>query len=554
MTTIKVVDPDDALAELEATLGLALDERALMDLLWVRHGEPERIAPGRGVPADPALTARGREQAERLAAWLAFEPIDVVLSSPQRRAVETAAPIARAHGLDGSDRRRAGRVRRRRPTRYIPMEELRATNDPQLTAMVEGRWEEFGAEPPDDVPGPRRDHGRRDRRRASGSTGRRGVPRRRHQRRPRDRCSASTATSGSSRATRRSRAMRRVAHGRALGRVAQRARAPRRRQKGVRMNVDVEHDGPRHGRDDRPARRCATRSTVPTAAVLADAFRAFDADDDARRRGPHRRRRHVLRGRRPEGGRRRTAATRCSPRATARWARRACCSSKPVIAAVEGYAVAGGLELALWCDLRVAARDAVFGVFCRRWGVPLVDGGTVRLPRLIGHSHALDLILTGRGVSGDEALRMGLANRLTEPGDALDGRAIELAAELARAPADLPARRPARRATSNGASALDDAIAGRARARAARPSRSGESLAGAIPVRAPGAGRHGAPAREPIVRPAAMPVEHRADRGSDANATVADLMSQPGRHRAARGDGRTSPRSACASTGSARSS
>lgn len=93
--------------------------------------------------------------------------------------------------------------------------------------------------------------------------------------------------------------------------------------------------------------------------------------------------------------------------------------SKPVIAAIEGYAVAGGLELAAWCDLRVAARDAVFGVLCRRWGVPLIDGGTVRLPRLIGHSHALDLILTGREVSGDEALRMGLANRLCDPGEAL---------------------------------------------------------------------------------------------------------------------------------------
>lgn len=82
---------------------------------------------------------------------------------------------------------------------------------------------------------------------------------------------------------------------------------------------------------------------------------------------------------------------------------------KPVIAAVEGFAVAGGLELALWCDMRIAARDAVFGVYCRRFGVPLIDGGTVRLPRLIGMSHALDLILTGRTVSGDEALRMGLA-------------------------------------------------------------------------------------------------------------------------------------------------
>jgi enoyl-CoA hydratase len=107
--------------------------------------------------------------------------------------------------------------------------------------------------------------------------------------------------------------------------------------------------------------------------------------------------------------------------------------SKPLIAAVEGYAVAGGLELALWCDLRVAARDAVFGVFCRRWGVPLIDGGTVRLPRLIGMSHALDMILTGRGVSGDEALQMGLANRLTEPGGALDA-AVALAHELARLP------------------------------------------------------------------------------------------------------------------------
>jgi probable phosphoglycerate mutase len=116
-----------------------------VELLWVRHGEPERIAPGSGVPADPPLTARGREQAERLAAWLSFEPIDRVLSSPQRRAIETAAPIARTHGLEvevveglveydaASDS-------------YIPMEELRATNDPHLQAMYDGRWEEFGAE------------------------------------------------------------------------------------------------------------------------------------------------------------------------------------------------------------------------------------------------------------------------------------------------------------------------------------------------------------------------------------------------------------------------
>jgi enoyl-CoA hydratase len=107
--------------------------------------------------------------------------------------------------------------------------------------------------------------------------------------------------------------------------------------------------------------------------------------------------------------------------------------SKPCIAAVEGYAVAGGLELALWCDMRVAARDATFGVFCRRWGVPLVDGGTIRLPRLIGHSRALDMILTGRGVGAVEALDIGLANRLSEPGEAL-ADAIALAHQLAVLP------------------------------------------------------------------------------------------------------------------------
>lgn len=108
---------------------------------------------------------------------------------------------------------------------------------------------------------------------------------------------------------------------------------------------------------------------------------------------------------------------------------------KPVIAAVEGYAVAGGLELALWCDLRVAAANAVFGVFCRRFGVPLMDLGTVRLPRLIGHSQAMDLILTGRGVRGEEALRMGLANRVVDP-----GKALEAARRLAREIAAFPER------------------------------------------------------------------------------------------------------------------
>lgn len=107
--------------------------------------------------------------------------------------------------------------------------------------------------------------------------------------------------------------------------------------------------------------------------------------------------------------------------------------SKPVIAAVEGYAVAGGLELALWCDLRVAARDATFGVFCRRFGVPLVDGGTIRLPRLIGMSRALDMILTGRGVQGEEALAIGLANRLVEPGQTL-AAALDLARQITSFP------------------------------------------------------------------------------------------------------------------------
>jgi enoyl-CoA hydratase len=107
--------------------------------------------------------------------------------------------------------------------------------------------------------------------------------------------------------------------------------------------------------------------------------------------------------------------------------------SKPVVAAVAGHAVAGGLELALWCDLRVVEESAVFGVFCRRWGVPLIDGGTVRLPRLIGLSHALDLILTGRPVHAREALAMGLANRVVPDGTALQ-EAVGLAEQLSRFP------------------------------------------------------------------------------------------------------------------------
>lgn len=107
--------------------------------------------------------------------------------------------------------------------------------------------------------------------------------------------------------------------------------------------------------------------------------------------------------------------------------------SKPVIAAIEGYAVAGGLELALWCDLRVVSEAAVFGVFCRRWGVPLIDGGTVRLPRIVGHGRALDMILTGRPIGAEEALAFGLATRVVPPGTAREA-AEALAREIARFP------------------------------------------------------------------------------------------------------------------------
>ncbi len=164
--------------------------------------------------------------------------------------------------------------------------------------------------------------------------------------------------------------------------------------------------------------------------------------------------------------------------------------SKPVIAAVEGHAVAGGLELALWCDLRVAADNAVFGVFCRRWGVPLIDGGTIRLPRLIGHSHALDLILTGRGVSGDEARRMGLANRLVAPGTAL-AAAVTLAQELAALP-QLCLREDRMSSYEQWSLPLADALQTEYE-HGVKVLRSGESREGARRFAA-GAGRHGAPA------------------------------------------------------------
>jgi enoyl-CoA hydratase len=181
---------------------------------------------------------------------------------------------------------------------------------------------------------------------------------------------------------------------------------------------------------DRPERRNAVDG--PTAAALVAAFRDFDADETARVA--------VLTGAGgtfcagadlnsiASGEGNRVAEDGDGPMGPTRLV-----LAKPVIAAIEGHAVAGGLELALWCDLRVAASDAVLGVFCRRFGVPLIDLGTIRLPRLIGHSNAIDLILTGRGVAGDEALRMGLVNRLTGPGEALPV-ALALAGELAGLP------------------------------------------------------------------------------------------------------------------------
>jgi enoyl-CoA hydratase len=161
--------------------------------------------------------------------------------------------------------------------------------------------------------------------------------------------------------------------------------------------------------------------------------------------------------------------------------------SKPVIAAVAGHAVAGGLELALWCDLRVAEEDATFGVFCRRWGVPLIDGGTVRLPRAIGMSRALDMILTGRPVGAREALDWGLVNRIVPP-----GRAREAAEALARDIAAFPQRclRSDRRSAYEQWALPADAAIARELELGVETIGSGEALAGATRF-ARGAGRHG---------------------------------------------------------------
>ena len=161
--------------------------------------------------------------------------------------------------------------------------------------------------------------------------------------------------------------------------------------------------------------------------------------------------------------------------------------SKPVIAAVEGYAVAGGLELALWCDLRVASESAVFGVFWRRWGVPLIDGGTVRLPRLIGHSRAMEMILTGRAVKAQEAFEIGLANRVVAKGQALHA-AIELAGEIAAMPQKC-LRSDRLSAISQWSRNEDDAMAFEFQT-GFEVLMSGESQSGAAQFRG-GSGRHG---------------------------------------------------------------
>jgi enoyl-CoA hydratase len=193
------------------------------------------------------------------------------------------------------------------------------------------------------------------------------------------------------------------------------------------MSVRVEVSGPVTTVVlDRPEVRNAVDRA--TAEVLADAFRAFDADDSQAVA--------VLTG---AGGTFCAGAdlvamdNRVEPDGDGPMGPTRLRLGKPVVAAIEGYAVAGGLELALWCDLRVAADDATLGVFCRRWGVPLIDGGTVRLPRLIGTSRAMDLILTGRPVPADEAERIGLVNRVVPAGGARE-HAEALAVELAAYP------------------------------------------------------------------------------------------------------------------------
>jgi len=255
------------------------------------------------------------------------------------------------------------------------------------------------------------------------------------------------------------------------------------------MTVRISRDGPvTTVTIDRPEARNAVDG--PTAQALADAFRDFDADVDAAVA--------VLTG---AGGTFCAGAdlkaigsvrgNRVQPVGDAPMGPSRMRLSKPVIAAIEGYAVAGGLELALWADLRVAAGDAILGVFCRRWGVPLIDGGTVRLPRLIGESRAMDLVLTGRPVPATEAHAIGLVNRLCAP-----SKALETAEELAHEIAALPQtclRQDRLSVLEQWGRSEDDAMdieLGRGRL-----SLESDALAGAARFAA-GSGRHGAPERD----------------------------------------------------------
>jgi enoyl-CoA hydratase len=194
------------------------------------------------------------------------------------------------------------------------------------------------------------------------------------------------------------------------------------------MSVLIDHQGPvTIVTIDRPAKRNAV--DPDTAAALREAFTTFAADEKTRVAILTGSAGHFCAG--FDLGA--VGTSRYDPDGPGPMGPTRMLLEKPVIAAVEGHAVAGGLELALWCDMRVAAESAVFGVYCRRWGVPLIDGGTVRLPRIVGQGRAMDMILTGRPVAADEALRIGLADRIASDGEALPA-AIALAKQIAGFP------------------------------------------------------------------------------------------------------------------------
>ena len=235
--------------------------------------------------------------------------------------------------------------------------------------------------------------------------------------------------------------------------------------------------------------RAHARNAVdgPTAQALADAFREFDADPDADVAVFHGQHGTFCAGADLKAVASGGNVNRMAPDGDGPMGPSRMLLSKPVIGAVAGHAVAGGLELALWCDLRVVEESAVMGVFCRRWGVPLIDGGTIRLPRLIGHSRALDLILTGRPVAAEEALQMGLANRVVPEGASLDA-ALELAEQIAAFP-QLCMRSDRLSSYEQWGMDLEDALMNEFE-RGLEVLESGETVAGATRF-AEGAGRHG---------------------------------------------------------------